>query len=911
MAKRSLCLLLALAAVFSLAAPAFGSEEVVAAEEPVVTEEPVIEPEVTEVPVVAPEEAVVEEPVEAPEAEEPEAEPETAEQSGTSSDGLTWTLSDQGVMTISGTGPMTNYEQGGAPWNSVMHAVKQVVIEPGVTTIGDYAFFMCMNLNSVTIPAGVTSIGAFAFLGAGLTSVALPEGVTTIGDGAFSGCTSLASVTLPGTVTSCGSNAFEDVPWLDSLTGDFAVANGVLLAYRGNSADVTIPAGVTVIGGEAFARHGEMTRVTIPSGVKTIGAGAFRDCTGLTRVTVPASVTRMEDSAFAGCLGLEIIMVLNPSCFIGAGAGGDIDNTLGFPENTIIRGPEGSTAQTYAEQFGYAFQPISGACGEGLTWTLSDQGVMTISGAGPMTDYVWLDDEGKNTTPWWDVKDDITSVVIQEGVTTVGDHAFDECGNMTSVTLPAGLTYIGGCAFWGTGLTSVTIPASVTVIWDSAFEGTALTSLTIPEGVTTIGWYAFQDCKDLKDVTLPGTLTSVGKDAFAGTPWLDGISGDFPVANGVLLAYRGEDTQVAIPDNVTIIGDGVFFEREDITSVTIPNSVKIIGVNAFYDCIGLTSVTIPESVTSIDIAAFVRCTGLTSVTIPAGVTYIGDAAFASCEALESITVLNPTCEIYNEDDASGTALGVPGTTTVHGYDGSTAKAYAEKFEYTFESLGPAPTPVPTATPEPTPEPTATPAPTPEPTPEPTATPVPTATPKPQLAAPTVTIANVATGIKVSWNAVSGSPRYMVYYKEGNGGWTRIGTTDKTTYTRAAKYLKNGVKYQFTVRCCANDKKTLLGPYKASGSLTFYAAPTVKIAKAANGIKVSWTKIAGAPRYMVYYKENGGSWKRIGTTTATTYTRAAKYLKSGVKYQFTVRCCANDKKTLLGSFTASNSLVYKK
>ena len=196
----------------------------------------------------------------------------------------------------------------------------------------------------------------------------------------------------------------------------------------------------------------------------------------------------------------------------------------------------------------------------------------------------------------------------------------------------------------------------------------------------------------------------------------------------------------------------------------------------------------------------------------------------------------------------------------------------------------------------------------------TPTPEPTATPAPKLAAPTVKIEKVSTGIKVSWNAVAGSPRYMVYYKEGNGGWKKIGTTTSTTYTRAAKYLKNGVTYQFTVRCCENDKKTLLGPYKASNSLKYVgqlAAPTVKIAKVAGGIKVSWNKIAGSPRYMVYYKENGGSWKKIGTTTATSYTRAAKYLKNGVTYQFTVRCCENDKKTLLGPYKASNSLKYTK
>ena len=184
----------------------------------------------------------------------------------------------------------------------------------------------------------------------------------------------------------------------------------------------------------------------------------------------------------------------------------------------------------------------------------------------------------------------------------------------------------------------------------------------------------------------------------------------------------------------------------------------------------------------------------------------------------------------------------------------------------------------------------------------------------QLAAPTVTISRATSGIHVAWNTVDGSPRYMVYYRENNGGWHKIGTTAATSYIRAAKYLKNGCTYQFTVRCCADDKSTLLGGYAASNSLDYtvqLAAPTVKIAKSTNGITVTWNAVTGSPRYMVYYKENGGGWKRIGTTTVTSYTRKAANLKSGVTYQFTVRCCASDKKTLLSTYKASQSLRYTK
>ena len=181
--------------------------------------------------------------------------------------------------------------------------------------------------------------------------------------------------------------------------------------------------------------------------------------------------------------------------------------------------------------------------------------------------------------------------------------------------------------------------------------------------------------------------------------------------------------------------------------------------------------------------------------------------------------------------------------------------------------------------------------------------------KEDLPAPTVTLAQTDGGIQVTWNKVSGSPRYMVYYKENGGGWHRIGTTANTSYTRAASKLKTGVTYQFTVRCCANDKKTLLGGYKASAPLQCslaLTAPTVKIATAANGVKVTWNRVSGAARYAVYYREGSGSWHKIGTTAATSYTW--KKAVSGRTYQFTVRC-TDANKVSISSYKASNSLKF--
>ena len=175
-------------------------------------------------------------------------------------DNLTWTLDSEGTLTISGTGAMESYESNEVPWDS--SAVKTVVIEEGVTTIGHHAFYGCSSLISVAIPESVTYIGSCAFKDCtGLTSVTIPERVTEIEDTAFSGCTSLESVTIPDSVTR--------------------------LAYS------------------AFAGCTQLKEVKLPAKLATITETTFSNCSNLTSVTIPESVTSIEESAFNGCSALR------------------------------------------------------------------------------------------------------------------------------------------------------------------------------------------------------------------------------------------------------------------------------------------------------------------------------------------------------------------------------------------------------------------------------------------------------------------------------------------------------------------------------------------------------------------------------------------------------------------------------
>ena len=280
----------------------------------------------------------------------------------------------------------------------------------------------------------------------------------------------------------------------------------------------------------------------------------------------------------------------------------------------------------------------SGNCGDSgsnVTWSLDDNGTLTISGSGKIEDCRSDIDQ-----PWYSNRSDITSVVIEPGVTSIGSQAFYECSNLTSITIPSGLTSIGEQAFGNcTGLTSITIPSGFISIGDYAFWNcTGLTSITIQNGVTSIGTGAFWNCTGLTSITIPSSVTSIGVNVFYNCTGLTDITVDssnpsYCSESGVLfnkdkttLIYYplGKNGSYTIPDGVTAIGDYAFYYCSGLTSVTIPSSVTSIGESAFRHCTGLTSITIPNSVTSIVNLAFWDCDSLTIVYIPSGVNFVPD-----------------------------------------------------------------------------------------------------------------------------------------------------------------------------------------------------------------------------------------------------------------------------------------------
>lgn len=244
-----------------------------------------------------------------------------ADSSGTCGDNLTWTLDDNGVLTISGTGDMSDYtNELDPPWD--LSTVKQVIIEQGVTSIGDFAFDGCIYMTSVTIPNGVTSIGDYAFRNCDLTSVDIPNGLSSIGFGAFYSCHSLTGMTIPNSVTSIDAYVFMDCRNLTNVTlsNNLTEIRGSTFNSCRNLTSVTIPNSVTYIGAGAFAACSSLTSVTIPDSVIDISFNAFQDCSSLESITIPNNVYSIGEGAFLWCSSLTNVIIQDGVSVIDGGA---------------------------------------------------------------------------------------------------------------------------------------------------------------------------------------------------------------------------------------------------------------------------------------------------------------------------------------------------------------------------------------------------------------------------------------------------------------------------------------------------------------------------------------------------------------------------------------------------------------
>ncbi|MBD5310169.1 MAG: leucine-rich repeat domain-containing protein [Bacteroides sp.] len=251
---------------------------------------------------------------------------------------------------------------------------------------------------------------------------------------------------------------------------------------------------------------------------------------------------------------------------------------------------------------------------------------------------------------------EMTSVSLPISIDSIGNFAFYGCAGLTRAEFPSvatlcgikfgneysnPLSYAHNLYIGGNAITELEIPDSVTAIGDDTFNGCrSLTSVNIPESVTTIGQYAFEGCRGLTSLELPESVVSLGKGAFYGCSGLTSITLPSSLSSLESETFYGcrSLTSIDLPETVSSIGNGAFYYCVGLTSITLPDSMTSIGGYAFEGCKSLTTLELPDSLTSIQSDTFKGCSGLTSVKFPEKLVSIGKGAFEGCARLSSILI---------------------------------------------------------------------------------------------------------------------------------------------------------------------------------------------------------------------------------------------------------------------------------
>ncbi len=394
-----------------------------------------------------------------------------------------------GTLTISGTGELghlyTNYNRKSSSSGETLRLrlqtenVKTVIIENGVTGI-ERGFFSSFN---------------------NLISVTIPNSVTTITEGVFYNCTGLTSVTIPKSVTSIGRNVFENTPWLDAQLKEnpFVVAGSVVIASNPDTCtgDIAIPEGVTTIAAAAFEDCTNLTSVTIPESLTHIGEQGFYNCDSLTSIIIPDSVTNIGGHAFYNTPWLNAQLKENPFVAVNSII---IDSSRKNCVGDIVI-PEGVTTITK-----YAFSYCDDLTSITIPDSMTSIGQSAFYNCTSLTSITIPDSVTEIGDDAFEGCAGLTSITIPDSVTNIGSDAFSGTSWLDTQLEKNPVAIAGSVVIASNPITctgELVIPETVTTIGDSAFEDCEnLTSVILPNNVKCIRYRAFSICKSLTSITI-------------------------------------------------------------------------------------------------------------------------------------------------------------------------------------------------------------------------------------------------------------------------------------------------------------------------------------------------------------------------------------------------------------------------
>ena len=525
---------------------------------------------------------------------------------GAEADGsnVTWVLTTDGTMILSGTGAVAAYDDRDRPWYDYRYQILRLEVKKGITSVGGFRY--CFTLQEVSLPEGLISLDEFAFmdcqklqeirlpkslktLGRGtfagchaLPEIELPEDLETVGEGALMNCLSLTSVVIPASVTEMGDRPFS---------GDWALKTVEIkgnVPRLSNSSfhecdalqEVLITGSVGTIGDDAFMDLDSLERVQIASGLKTIGKRAFWLCDNLTTVSLPDGVTSIGEEAFKECSSLTTINLPNSITTIGANAfnGTKLTGPLNIPSSLVSLGDN-------------AFNGCSGITGT-LVFPAAMENISTNVFAGCSG---------------------IEEIVLPRGVLTIGAGAFNNCSGVQRLWLTNSIQSIGANAFNGMKSLKKVYFSGTILEWETGIQW-ADKGYQIGVAITTNEETASGSCGE----ALTWSLNSAGDLTVSGT----GDMADFTATGAPWAEYRDQVKLVIVGQGVTSIGS-----------------------SAFQDCKNLKTVSLPGSLTALGEAAFLRCGELTNVKLPASLKSVGEDCFTDCEKLELLDLTGVPDEI--------------------------------------------------------------------------------------------------------------------------------------------------------------------------------------------------------------------------------------------------------------------------